>query len=409
MKLGLNNTKTLLRHCGNPEKRFRSFHVAGTNGKGSTCCFIASILQESGYRTGLYTSPHLIRFSERIRINGAEIPAHKIVAYVRELRDAIEETRATFFEATTALAFRYFADQEVDIAVIETGLGGRLDSTNVLRPVVSVISTIGFDHMYVLGRTLPAIAREKGGIMKRGVDCVVGEERPETLRTLAAVARRRGARLRRADRVLSVTHRSGNACVFRGSKFQTGPIVVPLQGAHQERNARLATAACIVAAHNGQIRISRDAIERGIEGVVRNTGIRARLESCGRRPRFLFDVAHNPEGARALALTLAQTERRPVVVVLGIMADKDVRGIVASLGPVASCFVTATAHGERAMEESDLRAIVRDLGFPVRSGGSVRNALRVARQQAGSRFAILVTGSHYVVGPALDEITGGSA
>lgn len=403
MKLGLRNTRELLRHAGNPEHNLRCIHVAGTNGKGSTSSFIASILQESGCRTGLYTSPHLVHFSERIRINGTPIPDEIIAAYVRRLKPAIESTGATFFEATTCLAFCYFADEGVDFAVVETGLGGRLDATNVIKPLVSVISTISLDHTHILGSTLRQIAKEKGGIIKPGVPCVTSSRDAGVLSTFDRIASSRKTRISRAARMLRIVPSSDRRFQLcsPGSTWKT-PVVEPgLAGSHQRENARLAAAACLLWSRQTGSRLSRAAVARGLAHVVRNTGLRGRCETTG---GMIFDVAHNPEGAQALASSLSEQGETNLVVVIGMMKDKELQGIIAPLTAVAHSFVTVAPVAERALPEKLLRRRIQDLGLRVRKGGNVQAGLRQAARIARKDKRILITGSHYVVGAALAQL-----
>ncbi|MDH4069932.1 MAG: bifunctional folylpolyglutamate synthase/dihydrofolate synthase [Ignavibacteria bacterium] len=402
MKLGLRNTRALLRMAGNPERDLRCFHVAGTNGKGSTSSFLASILQESGSRVGLYTSPHLVHFSERIRINGRPIPDETIAAYVRRLKPAIESTGATFFEATTCLAFCWFADEGVDLAVIETGLGGRLDSTNVIKPLTSVISTIALDHTHILGSTLRAIAREKAGIIKMGVPCVTSSRDPGVLTTFDRIASARRTRVSRAGKMLRIIDsHSGRFRLHSRSGWETGIIEPGLAGAHQRENARLAVAAVHLWSRRSGGTVSRVAVERGIAHVVRNTGLRGRCERAG---RFIFDVAHNPEGADALSSSLINQGEGSLVVVIGMMEDKELPGIILPLSRIAYCFVTVTPVTGRALPEKLLRRRIHRLSFRAYRGGSVSAGLRRAAHIAGKERRILVTGSHYVVGSALGQM-----
>ncbi|RPH29218.1 bifunctional folylpolyglutamate synthase/dihydrofolate synthase, partial [bacterium] len=246
MKLGLRNIRVLMKYAGHPERRFPSIHIAGTNGKGSTASFLASIAMEGGYKTGLYTSPHLLRFTERIKVNGVELSDERLVYYVEALRPAIEASRATFFEAATAVAFLYFADESVDLAVVETGLGGRFDATNIVVPVVSVITNVAFDHTEHLGNTLPKIAREKGGIIKAGVPVVTGTGDPQVLKVFQKIARRKNTRVYHIDRIARAVPVPGlrrRHAVRLAAGWMRGEEVFPgLPGEHQTANARLAIA-----------------------------------------------------------------------------------------------------------------------------------------------------------------------
>lgn len=408
MKFGLRNMKHLLEHSGNPETCFPSLHIAGTNGKGSTSAFLASIVMEAGYRTALYTSPHLVRFTERIRINGREIPERRLVSYARALRPAIEEVSATFFEATTCIAFRYFADEGVDIAVIEAGLGGRLDSTNVLEPIASIITNVGLDHTAILGTTIRAIAKEKGGIIKSGVPSLTGAINLTALDVLQRIASERRSAFYHAETVVKCSIALRNSRVsFWSPAFSVKNVTLGLIGRHQHANAQLAIATLQIIKNHGShsaqvIRIGNAAIRRGLINVVRNAGLHGRLETFGRNPRYILDVAHNPPGIRSLVDALQGLGHEKLTVVFGVMRDKDYRAIVRELRRVARTIVVVSPRVERSLGARALYKHIRGMGIPVKLGGNVRNGLRMAAKQPYKPEPILVTGSHYVVGEALE-------
>ena len=393
MKFGLRNTRAILRDAGNPERTFPSIHIAGTNGKGSTASFLASIFMEAGFRTGLYTSPHLVRFTERIRIDGVEIPEERLVSYAEQMRPMVESVSATFFEATTCIAFQYFADEHVDIAIVETGLGGRLDSTNVLLPLVSIITTIGFDHQEYLGNTIRSIAREKGGIIKRHVPLVTAVSDPAALDTLRRIARRRAAPFHRV---------TGRQVVRVGRK-------AGLAGAHQKINAALAVAALDIVFRRGKpTRLlhlpDAGAVKRGLANVRRNTGLRARLESWHGNKRILLDVAHNPDGIRTLVNALRRGATENLVVVFGVMKDKDYVSMVNQLLPLATVFVMVSPSTRRALTTRELVQVVGEARGVVVKARSVRHGVVRAMRMAGKKGRVLITGSHYVVGEALQYL-----
>ncbi len=395
MKFGLANITSLLEAAGNPHTKFPAIHVAGTNGKGSTSAFLSSILMEHGLRTGLYTSPHLVRFTERIRINGTEMPVHRLVSYARRLRPVIEAVGATFFEATTAICFLYFADEKIDIGVIETGMGGRLDSTNVIIPLVSVITNISLEHREYLGNTLSAIAREKGGIIKEGVPCVTGEQ--SALGVLRSIAARRRSPLSTARRVTaSPTGRSGRISWTSGvfGKVTARP---GLRGSYQRENVRLAIAALEAVARRGfPRRITRTAVEKGIRNVVVNTGMRGRFERIGKT--VLLDVAHNPAGMRTLARAIREEKFRISSVVFGVLKEKEVAPMIEALRSVAPMVVAVAPKSERARPVDEIRID----SIPATTASSVGSGLSYALRHNGEGEVILVTGSHYVVGEALE-------
>jgi dihydrofolate synthase/folylpolyglutamate synthase len=409
MKFGLRNISALLHSVGDPHQKFSSVHVAGTNGKGSTSAFIASIMQEAGYRVGLYTSPHLVRFTERIRIAGREMQEARLVSYVERLRDAIEEYRATFFEATTCVAFLYFAEEEVDVSVIETGLGGRLDSTNVLTPLVSVITNVSMDHMEYLGHSVSAIAGEKAGIIKRGVPVVCGPLHPDAEKVVRRVADHRAAPLvYAADLVRIQPGRDGAARVFVNNthRFSVRP---GLPGAYQYLNAGLAISALQVLlqfskARRGFPDLSIASMRRGIERVKENTGLRGRFQTIRKKGKWLLDVAHNPAGMQELVNQIAVERGKPRIAVFGAMKDKDCAGMIRLLSQEVRTFVFVKPSLERAIPVSTLVRIAARCGARGIYGGSVRRGLEKARSLA-PRGTIVVTGSHYVVGEALHEFT----
>jgi dihydrofolate synthase/folylpolyglutamate synthase len=412
IKYGLRNIRSLLAACDHPERAFPSIHIAGTNGKGSTASFLASILQESGCRTGLYTSPHLIRFTERIRINGVEIEERRLVEYVRRLRPAIEKTRATFFEATTAIAFRYFADEGIDIGVIETGLGGRLDATNVLAPLVSVITNVALDHMEYLGPTVASIAREKAGIIKPGVPAVTASVSHDALRELRAAAHARKSPFHHVWDITGarvVGNRAGHAIVrFRDLPWRVHPVMLGHAGDHQVTNAALALAALAAASGSKAVhRVSGGSIERGLRRVCRNTGLGGRLQSVMYRGvRVTLDVAHNPDGMRVLADALAETGEIFPIAVFGIVHDKDAAGVLEELRRVAREVIAVRPAAKRARDGREIARIATERGIMAVDAGSVKAGItlalrRLRRDYPRSKWRLLVAGSHYLVGEAL--------
>ncbi len=409
MKFGLRNIKVLLRSAANPETKFRSIHIAGTNGKGSTASFLASIFAEAGYKTALYTSPHLIRFTERIRINGKEISEQRLVDYTERLRPVIEKTKATFFEATTCIAFQYFADECVDIAVVETGLGGRLDSTNVLQPLVSVITNVALDHQEYLGTTLKKIAREKGGIIKTGIPCVTGSSDPSVLAVLRPIAIRRRARLIEVGHRVRVTkaRRLGRTRIsFGGRHISIKNVLLGFLGLHQERNALTAATTIDVLLSKRENRllfskITHSTVARGLRRVVSNTNMQGRLSGIPTDKRFLFDVAHNLDGLQTLSASLQQSLRRKTTIVFGVMRDKEYRGMCRLVAGLGKCVIAVQPKGSRAQRASEVAKLVAEAGCSVLDGGSVANGIKLAKTVTRSYEKILVVGSNYVVGEAL--------
>jgi dihydrofolate synthase/folylpolyglutamate synthase len=405
MKLGLRNVRTLVRAAGNPDHGFPSIHVAGTNGKGSTSSFLAACFTSAGYRTGLYTSPHLEKFNERIRIDGRMIPDADIVRLTEMLRPAVERTRATFFEATTVIAFRWFAEKGVDIAVIETGLGGRLDATNILYPMISVITNVAMDHQEYLGDTMSKIAREKGGVIKERTPVVTASEDADVLRILRGIARKRRARFYLARQAVRMDPDSAHGRVaLRGTRLSLRRVRPGLSGLHQLSNARLAVAAIDVLMRDARFsmlypRVNAPAVARGLARVRAYTGLRGRLQRAGPGGKYLLDVAHNPDGIRALVATLRHTLRTPLTVVFGVMKDKDYRGMLGELKPIAERLIAVAPSNPRALSAGRLRRAAERVGHRAVRGGTVAAGIR--RAGAGR---ILIAGSHYVVGEAFGAL-----
>ena len=411
MKFGLRNIKTLLASVGDPQNQFPSIHIAGTNGKGSTAAFLASIAMEAGYKTALYTSPHLLRFTERIRVDGREISQRRLVHYAQQLRPAVESVRATFFEATTCIAFQYFADEEVELAVIEAGLGGRLDATNVLVPLISIITNVSFDHQEYLGNTLRSIAREKGGIIKQGIACVTGARDQEVLATLKAIARQRTSRLFEASQIatLHFTERAGRriSVSIRSPRVSIRNVLLGLSGLHQAENARLAVASLDVLFHNQRLgasftRIRNASIKRGLQRIGENTGIHGRLETMGKQGRYILDVAHNPAGIRTLVKALGNREQKSLVVVFGVMKDKEYEPMLQELQRIAKVFVAVAPSIPRALKLDVLHRRMKRLKLQAECASTISGGIRKADVLAGRNGSVLITGSHFVVAEALD-------
>ncbi|HLY11638.1 MAG TPA: folylpolyglutamate synthase/dihydrofolate synthase family protein [Planctomycetota bacterium] len=377
----LERMRRLLSAVGNPERAFLSLHIAGTKGKGSTAHLAEALLREAGYRTGLYTSPHLIDLRERIRLDGTPIREADFTRVMATMEPQLRRLKPTYFETMTAVAFLAFAEQGVDYAVVEVGLGGRLDATNVLRPAACAITTIDYDHMDKLGHTLEAIAGEKAGILKPGVPAVSSPQAPAARRVLNA----RGPVAYPRFRVLSSR---GFVLKFtvEGRRYD-----LPVLGEHQAANA--ATALALVE-RSGAI-VSPGTARRAF----RKIRLPGRVERVGRRPTMIVDAAHNPVSARALAAALESVPRRRLLLVFGASADKDYRSMLRTLLPAADLAIFTKAASPRAAAPSDLMKVAK--GRPAVAAGSVARALALARKAAGPEDAIVVTGSFYVAGEAL--------
>ena len=399
IRWGLERTEALLHQAGNPHLRYPTIHVGGTNGKGSVAATIASVLSAAGHRTGLYSSPHLFSFRERVRIDGLPISEEDLVAAATPLWPAIEESGASFFEATTVIAFQALAEAEVDVAVIEVGLGGRLDSTNVISPELALITNIAFDHAEYLGHTLEAIAGEKAGIIKPGVPLVTGETSPAVLSVLqhrAALQQAPVTVVPASD--LTAPRLTGNQLRIDTRTWDELVVSSPLIGAHQAHNLRIAVTGLDLLAN--QMSISAEAVVRGVHDV-RWPG-RFQLELLRGR-HWVFDVAHNEAGVHALVETFGQLDLpRPVALLVGILGDKDWRRMLPPLFGLADAItltVPPTAPQTRAWDPRQVLAAVPDARATVVD--NFENALKQAEAQAGAAGTILVTGSFHTVGDAL--------
>ncbi len=376
-KADLNNTHALMGILGHPERGLKCVHVAGTNGKGSTSHMIASVLQEAGLKTGLHTSPHLKDMRERFKIDGAMISQEAVVTFVQEYRDRFEPVKASFFEWGVALALRWFRQEKVDIAVMETGMGGRLDSTNVVTPEVAVITNIGWDHADLLGDTLMKIAGEKAGIIKRGIPVVIGEAGGEVAEVFT----------RKAEAV--------QAPLIFVDQTSPLPYSIGLVGAHQERNARTAITAIRELQRKGWP-ITEAHIRTGLVKVVANTGLLGRWQKLNDDPPTYADVAHNVDGIRQVRRMLEQFPHAHLHIVLGTVNDKDLRRVLAEL-PTNAVYYFCKADIPRGLDADLLRTQAGEAGLQGSTYRTVREAYDTARLKAGESDLILVTGSVFVV------------
>jgi dihydrofolate synthase/folylpolyglutamate synthase len=407
--IGLERTAWILRAVGHPERRYPSVHIAGTKGKGSTAACLASVLVASGYRVGLYTSPHLHTFRERIQIAGQPIAPSLFAALMAELAMANAELgaerpdwgEATAFELATALAFLAFARQGIDLAVVEVGLGGRLDATNVLLPEVAAITSISYDHMQILGNTLTEIAREKAGIIKPGRPVVSAPQRPEAEAVIVRTAAERGATLWLGGRDWAVEG-TPDRFSFRGPGGEVRGLRLGLRGAHQVENAGVVLTAAQLLSQRG-LPVPEQAIRQGL-AEVRWPG---RLEVARECPLVVVDGAHNVDSAERLARAMGEEFRwRRLTLLLGIARDKDVAGIVRALAPLADEVVAVASHSPRAARPDRILAAVAEVqaSLPARAADSVAAALDDALASAQPDDLILVTGSLYVVAEAREAL-----
>ena len=406
IKFGLDNTIELLSRLGDPHRRFRSLHVAGTNGKGSVSAMSESVLREAGYRTGLYTSPHLVDFRERIRVGGECIGEKEMLRLAAEVRDIAESMasdgrRLTFFELTTAMAFAHFADTGVETAVVEVGMGGRLDSTNVIEPDCVAIARISLEHTAFLGSTLAQIAFEKAGTMKAGLPAVTLDQSPEVLEVLERRASEVSAPLTVVGR--DVAYEVSSA-TLDGTELYVEAIDdvvhVPLIGRYQGENCALACTALVEMMRRG-VYIPDEAFPRGLSQV-RWPG---RLEVVAQRPRVVLDVSHTADGARAVAAELRRLLDRKAIVVLGVLDDKDLDGIAAAFGSVASRAIATAPRTPRAFPAQRVRESL-SAHCPTEVVDRVGDAIERALQLASGDDTVLIAGSLYTVGEAKERFDG---
>ena len=392
-KADIQPTIDMMAALGNPECKFKSIHVAGTNGKGSVSHFLASILQEAGYKVGLYTSPHLVDFRERIRINGEMIPQDEVVAFVDHNRDMFDKLHLSFFEMTVGLAFDYFAKEKVDIAVIEVGMGGRLDSTNVITPMLSVITNIGLDHTQFLGDSLEKIAVEKAGIIKEGVPVVIGETQPETKPVFERIA---------AEHHAPITFADQHYMVDDISRYTE-----ELTGEYQKKNIATVLEAVEVLRKTTDLDLQPAAIRSGLAKVVTNTHLHGRWEKMGERPLTICETAHNAPGIDSMLGKLATMDYNTLHVIYGCVNDKDYRKILSHLNiefsrlgrPFRWYFSQPSVP--RGLPVADLQAAAREMGIEGDAYANVKDAVAAAQKKAGDKDFVLVTGSIFLVADAL--------
>ncbi len=398
IKLGLDNITGFLKRLGNPQNEFKSFHIAGSNGKGSTTSFVASILKEAGYKVGLYTSPHFVKFNERIKIGKDEIDDAYICDFVDKHYGYIQETKMTFFETTTALAFRYFADMKVDYGVIETGLGGRLDATNVIIPVASVITSISLEHTETLGDTLEKIAEEKAGIIKREGKVFVGKLPPEAMKVVSNKCRDMNSTIFRLKDFIHEENENVNLKVD-GKRYLK--ILSPLKGKYQKYNSALA-ALCAVNSVSG---IKDAAIQSGIKKVRENTKIQGRYEIFSKKPRIIFDSAHNLEGVENFLETFKEEAEsyKNKILLFGAMRDKAIKAMLCLLKNSFDEIHFIEIDIERCEKTDELIKIGRELNI---NSVVEKEPLKFIKKFMEDRVdnCLVVLGSMYILGSIKSKI-----
>lgn len=392
----LDNTLELCRVLGQPERAFRSVHVAGTNGKGSTSHMIAAVLQAAGYKTGLYTSPHLKEFTERIRINGVDVEKTFVVEFIDKIGRTLDRLQPSFFEMTVAMAFDYFASRKVDIAVVEVGLGGRLDSTNVITPDVSVITNISWDHMALLGDTLPKIAAEKAGIIKPGVPVVVSERQEVVEDVFIHRAAQLNSPLVFASDEIQLHDGDAGYDVYRQGSLWIEGLIPGLRGDYQRNNLPGVLAAVQSLRDSGYI-INDSAVRAGIAGVVSLTGLKGRWQTLRERPLTIADTGHNEAGMQQVVQQLLALPHRGLHMVIGMVNDKDVSRVL-SLMPKEGNYYFCQASIPRALDANELAARANGMGLTGITEKNVNRALQRATEAAQPDDVIFVGGSTFVVG-----------
>lgn len=410
-KANLDNTLLLDAHLGSPHRRFRTIHVGGTNGKGSVSHMLASVLQEAGYKTGLYTSPHLKDFRERIKINGEMIPEEYVVRFIKKHHDFFTSIHPSFFEMTVAMAFQYFADQEVDIAVIEVGLGGRLDSTNIISPLVSVITNISWDHTALLGDTLEKIAAEKAGIIKPGIPVVIGSRDKHSAPVFEEKAQSSHSPLSFASEVWSIEPATDSLYTIQRNKqtpqntpdnpgtnslrSATYTLQPDLRGHYQRKNIPTVLEALLVLREAG-LTIPDDAIGSGIERTVANTGLYGRWQILSKEPLTVCDTAHNVDGVTEVMRQIKETPCRKLHIVWGMVNDKDIDHVL-DLLPRDACYYFTKASIPRALDETILATQAEAKGLYGNTYPGVPEALQAARLAAHPEDMIYIGGSTFIV------------
>lgn len=400
-KKDLTNALKLCSFLGDPQKRFKSIHVAGTNGKGSVSHMLAAILQTAGYKTGLYTSPHLKDFRERIRINGKMVEEEFVIDFTNEIQPLIEEVEPSFFEITVAMAFKYFAEQKVDIAVIEVGLGGRFDSTNIITPELSVITNIGWDHMNMLGDSLDKIAFEKAGIIKENIPVVIGEVLPETKDVFQKIAEEKKAPLTIASQKRQAVNWSWEKhelIIEVSEQHKTDHKIyhLDLPGIYQTKNLLTVLESCSQLQQKGW-RADETIIQKALSHAKKLTGLHGRWEVIHHAPDVVLDVAHNIDGIKQLLEQIEVTSYSQLHLILGMVKDKEIEKILSILPNEANYYFTK-AQIPRALPEDELTARARSFGLNGTTFPDVNTALEKAMQQAKKDDLIIVCGSVFLVG-----------
>jgi dihydrofolate synthase/folylpolyglutamate synthase len=404
-KKDLTNTIILCEALDNPQDKFKSIHVAGTNGKGSTSHMLASVLQAQGYKTGLYTSPHLKDFRERIRINGKMMSKTEVVSFVKDQQKLIEKTEPSFFEVTVAMAFDHFAKHQVDVAVIEVGLGGRLDSTNIITPQISVITNISLDHMNMLGNTLAEIAGEKAGIIKKNIPVVIGETQEESAPVFINKAKEVGAPLVFADAVLKaqdfkIRNNKLSISVYQSNQVKYKNLQSDLTGVYQHKNILTVLETLAVLNEKTEIKTDQASTYKGLNQVKKQTGLQGRWQTLSKNPLVICDTGHNEAGIAEVIKNIAQTPYQNLHIVFGMVKDKDISKVL-SLMPKNATYYFCKPDLERGLAADELKEQATVFHLNGNSYASVTQAKENAIQSADPKDLVFIGGSTFVVAEAI--------
>jgi dihydrofolate synthase/folylpolyglutamate synthase len=404
-RAGLDNTIRLDTYFKYPHKYFKTIHVAGTNGKGSVSHMLASILQEAGYKVGLYTSPHLVDFRERIKVNGNMITRKFVMEFIHDHKSFFNTLSPSFFEISVFMAFEYFKQSCVDIAVIEVGLGGRLDATNSISPVLSVITNIGKDHTEILGETLEKIAVEKAGIIKRNTPVVIGESQSETLPVFIQKSSQMEASIYFADEVYKIDYSLKSVDEYQLFNVKSHDEIIfanlkcGLLGHYQRKNA-VTVLASVEHLKNAGLQITDKDIYSGIRKVITNTGLSGRWQLILHKPTVVCDTAHNADGIKMVLQQVSETPYKNLHLIIGFVNDKDIHDILKYM-PLQACFYFTRLSVPRTMDESELAALAQHYGYKGKAFASVRDAFTAAIEKAEMNDLVVITGSNFLVGDFL--------
>jgi dihydrofolate synthase / folylpolyglutamate synthase len=407
IKLRLDAETAFLNTLGNPHHKFQAIHIAGTNGKGTVCGILHSILQQAGFKTGLYTSPHLVEFNERIKINNICISDKELLELLNDIdclagRFAKTNRQLTFFEFTTAAAFEYFKRQQIDIAIVETGMGGRLDATNVLNPLLSVITAVDIEHTQYLGKTIKEIAREKGGIIKRNIPVITGQLAEEALQIVTEIADANNSPIIKANDVLSVQRKQQNCrsqkIVMETTNRFIGTATLPVIGAKAAEDAAIAVAALEILEQLIGVEIPNNSIKNGLK----NLNIQARCQLISDDPPILLDGAHNPQAAHWLAHTIKELfKRKPVGIIIGMCSDKNLKGFLKQLSKTASRCWAVGFDNERSLNPSEIAKTAEQLNIPAKKANLQQALNEAAKWAKENNGAVCITGSFILCGEVL--------